>query len=355
MAKAKKLPSGSWRVQVFAGLDENGKRKYKSFTESTERRANLAALDWQEHHREITADSGKMTLEEAIDDYIMSRSNILSPSTIRGYEVIKRNSAQSLMHKQLNNITNKDIQKSINMEAKLKSPKTIKNAYGLVRTIMTKYRPNFKIDYMLPPPKKFVPSDVTSSDIKKLLEGIKGDTMELPILFALWIGLRRSEILALKWQDIDFRLNTVMIRRAIVPDKENKLIEKNTTKTLSSTRKIRLPNYIVEKLKEIKNENEEGIIFKISPNSPSLHLSKICEREGIPHLRLHDLRHIMASVGLLLNIGDKYMMERGGWSSKDTMKNVYQHTLAEGAVQAETLIDDYFNKLMQHEIQHEND
>lgn len=54
----------------------------------------------------------------------------------------------------------------------------------------------------------------------------------------------------------------------------------------------------------------------------------------------------MASVGLLLNVGDKYMMERGGWSSAGTMKNVYEHTMKDGANAADNLINNYYNSLL---------
>jgi hypothetical protein len=60
MANAKKLSKdGNWRVLVYAGKDASGKRQYKSFTESTERKANLAAMEWQEHYKAITSDGAK--------------------------------------------------------------------------------------------------------------------------------------------------------------------------------------------------------------------------------------------------------------------------------------------------------
>ena len=50
MAKAKKLPSGQWRVLAYAGKDPGSKRRYKSFTAGTKRKAELAAMEWQEHY-----------------------------------------------------------------------------------------------------------------------------------------------------------------------------------------------------------------------------------------------------------------------------------------------------------------
>jgi hypothetical protein len=62
----------------------------------------------------------------------------------------------------------------------------------------------------------------------------------------------------------------------------------------------------------------------------------------------------MASVGLLLNISDKYMMERGGWSSAGTMKSIYQHTIKDGQDAADIAINKYFESLMQPNMQLNN-
>ena len=90
MATAKKLPSGSWRVQVYAGKDASGKPQYRSFTRPTKKEAEYEAMTWQLHYKEISRDSTSMTLAEATDKYIASKDGILSPSTIRGYDIIRR-------------------------------------------------------------------------------------------------------------------------------------------------------------------------------------------------------------------------------------------------------------------------
>ena len=65
------------------------------------------------------------------------------------------------------------------------------------------------------------------------------------------------------------------------------------------------------------------------------------------HMTFHDLRHLSASVMLMLNIPDKYAMERGGWSTNSTLKSVYQHTFSEERKQVDKKIDDYFNRLIE--------
>ena len=95
MATAKQLPSGSWRCQVYAGTAPDGKRQYRSFTAYTKKEAEYAALEWQLHYREISRDSSNMTLAEAMERYLASKDSILSPSTVRGYDIIRRRHLQA--------------------------------------------------------------------------------------------------------------------------------------------------------------------------------------------------------------------------------------------------------------------
>ncbi len=90
MATAKKLPSGNYRVRVHIG---NG--KYKSFTAEKKADAEYAANLYLQTYKDKKSPS-KITVGEAIDQYIESKSNILSPSTIRGYKVMRQNYLKSI-------------------------------------------------------------------------------------------------------------------------------------------------------------------------------------------------------------------------------------------------------------------
>ena len=174
---------------------------------------------------------------------------------------------------------------------------------------------------------------------------------------ALWLGLRRSEIIALKWDDIDFDKQTIRIDEAMVLNRDNEYVVKGT-KTYGSARLMYASKYIMDKLADAPHETE--YIVNMHPTSILYRLRYHCKTLGISYVRLHDLRHTMASVGLELNIGDKYMMERGGWSNVQTMKKRYQHNQDSGRKTADIAIDSYFEKLktplkrhMQHKMQHE--
>ena len=81
MANAKQLPSGSWRVQVYAGKDAAEKPQYCSFTAPTKKEAEYNALQFQLHHKEVSRDGSALTLDEAMRKYIESKDSILFRST----------------------------------------------------------------------------------------------------------------------------------------------------------------------------------------------------------------------------------------------------------------------------------
>ena len=77
------------------------------------------------------------------------------------------------------------------------------------------------------------------------------------------------------------------------------------------------------------------------------------KQTGLPHYRFHDLRHANASIMLMLGVPDKYAMDRLGHSTNNTLKNIYQHTLDSKKEEVNASVNNYFEKLMQHEMQHE--
>ena len=80
--------------------------------------------------------------------------------------------------------------------------------------------------------------------------------------------------------------------------------------------------------------------------------ANLLKKAGLKHFRFHDLRHYSASILHAMGIPDKYIMERGGWSTSSTLKTVYQHTMRGKNKEINNKINSYF-ETMQHEIQHE--
>ena len=119
MAKAKKLPSGSWRCLVYSHTERiwdekkqiwKDKRIYESFTSDDpspagKREAEFAAAQFALNKHAVKAPNGYTTLKEAIDKYIESSDAVLSPSTIRGYRTAQKNSFQGIMNMKLKSLS----------------------------------------------------------------------------------------------------------------------------------------------------------------------------------------------------------------------------------------------------------
>lgn len=345
MAKAKKLPSGSWRCLSYVGT-ENEKRIYKSFTAETKNEAEYQASKYLRDNKGKTKSNATKTLDKAIGEYIESKSNILSPSTIKAYKSIKTHRLQGIAKENIYNLTADKIQKEINSESLEHSHKTIKNIYGLLSATLAYFMPErkFKISFPQKPKREiYIPSD---EEVQNLFEVVKGTKMEVPVLLAACCGLRRSEIAALNIKDVDFINSTISINKAKVYDENNDIKEK-LPKSYSGTRTIEVSKFILDKIKI------QGYIIKdTTPNCLTDRFRRLLKANEIKHFRFHDLRHYHASVMLALNVPDKYAMERMGHSTSNMLKTVYQHIMSKKKDEVSNTINNFF-EYMQHKKQHD--
>lgn len=168
----------------------------------------------------------------------------------------------------------------------------------------------------------------------------------------MWLGLRRSEIMGLQWESIDFERGKIHIDHSVVYDKDDNPVLKDAMKTETSNRVSDCPQYILKKLMEYQPDKEKriGNVFSIHPNTIYHNLERICKKACIPFVGIHGLRHTNASVMLSLGIVDKIAMSRGGWSSKETMERIYQHLFDSDKAAADNAINAYFEQLIAHEI-----
>lgn len=329
MAKAKKLPSGSWRVQASKTI--NGKLVKKSFTSDNKKEAEFLASQWQIEYAEqhLIED---ITLHQAYVKYIEMKNEILSPSTILGYEALLRNTFKQLMNMPVKKITSILVQIEINSLAANHSAKYVHNAYGLLKAVLKTFAPTLSLDITLPQktkPDLYIPDD---NEIKILLESVKGKPIEIPILLAAFGPMRRSEICALTSDDING--NIVTVKEAVVKGKNG--LHTKGTKTYSSTRQIEYPDFVIEKIKNIN-----GKIVDMHPNTITDIFSEELNKCGLPHFRFHDLRHYAVSTLHSINVPDKYIMARGGWATNGVMQRVYNHVL-------QSKQDELTNKIIGH-------
>lgn len=333
----KKLPSGNWRCQVMV----NGSRV--SITDEDREICQARAMAVQAGLMEKEEKKKSMTLEQAIDAYLESKSDVLSPSTIRGYEFVKSKRFPALMRMNIYSITKKDVQIAVNQEAKTKaSPKTIANGYGLVRPVLKSYGidvSGVKLPQQIKKEKQYVQKD----EIGTLIDAARGDSCELQILLALWLGMRRSEIMGLHWDCVDPKSGSLVIRRKLVMDKDNQFVLREGAKNVSSQRRISCPAYIMDKLEEKRRGRTEGPIFTQHPDTVRQHIHSICRKAGITDTSTHGLRHTNAAVMHDLGVSDAHAMARGGWTEERTYKATYSYVFQSTAMKEDDLVNEFFD------------
>lgn len=352
MATAKKLPSGSWRCLVYDYTDETGKRHYKSFTSDNpstkgKREAEFKVAQYAADKQIAKHSTQHMTFAAAFEKYIASKTNILSPATIRGYKQMEKYYL-NIKEKDIFSLTGEDIQIWVNEFASSHSPKTTKNAHGLITAILNTYRPDFILRTSLPQKtisQMYVPSD---ADVKQLVEYFmnKDKDMSIAVCLAAYGTLRRSEICALKAYDVNFQNHIIHVHSALVMDERKKFVEK-TTKTLSSDRYIEMPAFVIEMLPK------EGKIVNLTPDNITSRFGRAIAHLEMHHFRFHDLRRYAASVMHAIGVPDVYIMERGGWHSDAVLKKIYRGSMEDYKKKFAEMTNSHF-ETMQHEMQHKN-
>lgn len=350
MAKAKKLPSGNWRVLLYIGNDENGKRKYESITAPTEAEANLLASRRKyEIERGVIKNEKPedMTVYEAIERYIDERKESLSPKTIKSYRSILAHHYEGIKNIKIGKLTTRAVQLEANREARTHSPKTVQNIFGLLNGALKEAMPSFDFNIKLPKRTRSEMTIPTHEELLFLFEQFEGTVLELPVLLAATCGFRRGEICALDLEkDVDYENNKITISKSIGED-DNGGWSIKPPKTSYSNRTVDCPPWVIEKMLEAKNA---GYKFPMPYIVTNQFLAK-CEKCGIK-IRFHDLRHYYASLMLSLGVPDKYAMQRMGHSTPNMLKNVYQHIMDDKNQAITEQINGFFSTV-QHEMQHD--
>lgn len=347
MATAKKLPSGSWRCLVYDYTDEKGNRKYKSFTASTKKEAELLAAQYLNDNNENKR--SELTVKQCIEKYIKSKEKIISPTTLRGYISLQNNSFDEINNISVKMLNSERIQSWLGNLSISKTPKTIKNTYSLLTASVAMFFPDKTFRVKLPQQKQdksYVPTD---DDIKKIINHFKDDIdMTIAIYLAAFGTLRRSEACGLTADDVNRETNTIHIHKTMVMDAHTrKFIIKDVTKNPTSNRFVQLPQFVIDLLPT------EGNLIKITPAIVSHRFDNAFLRTGMKKFRFHDLRHYSASIMHAIGIPDVYIMQRGGWSSDGVLKKIYRGSMDDYEQRFTTMTNEYFSN-MQHEMQHKN-
>ena len=281
----------------------------------------------------------KQTVAEILDAYIAQREGVLSPSTIVGYKRMCKNCFASIKEIRYSHLTDTAIGKALKADLERLSAKSVRNAYGFLLSALKGHDSAFTTGVVLPKDERKVYPVITQEHIGAILREIAGDPIELPVLLALMLGLRTSEIFGLRWEDVHD--GYITIQRALV-ESESGVAEKGT-KSKSGTRSLILPGRI-QKLLDAQPRVGERIVNRTQPSLKRRWYTFLAHND-LPHYRFHDLRAANASVMAALGVPEKYAMQRGGWATLSIMRNVYQHTFSAEEVQIAERLEAFFSPI----------
>ena len=305
--KPRKLSSGNYFIQVQV----NGVRR--SFCAPTRAEVIRKATEYK-----LTAvDAPSAPLGALIDRYIDVKRNVLSPATITRYEQTRRLEFQRLMDVSVRELSADRLQAEINIMAADHSPKTVRNAYGLITAALSMFAPELHFRVTLPKKKRITYNIPTDDQIYDMLSHAS-ENLTTAIMLAAFCGLRRGEIAALRSEDIQGK--TIHVKSASVYDENRKQIDK-APKTFTSDRYVPAPDFVLEHIK-----GKEGRVCPIALNSITRRFQELRDKLGY-NFRFHDLRHYYASSLHAIGIRDQYIMKFGGWKSDAVLKSVYRGTL----------------------------
>lgn len=328
---ARQLPSGAWTCRVRVGGQD------VSVTRPAKAEAQAEAMAIKHGIKAPDTPEINLTLGEAIDRYIAMKEGVLSPSTVAGYKRIRKNAFPALMGQKLSALSHERVQRAVNAMAGSSSPKSVRNAYGLLSATVGEFAPDISLHVTLPQKIRTEIVLPSEEDIKAIAAAVAGKWVELPVLLAMCLGLRMSEIRGLTHGCVNG--SVLHIKQALVDEGEK------APKTYSSDRYLTVPTHILSLIKAIPADQQ--YLCPQSRRAIYYAFSSACEKAGIKHYRFHDLRHVNASVMLKLGVPDKYAMERMGHATNNMLKTVYQHTMPAERVKVDGEINEYFSAMWQ--------
>ena len=338
-------------VNFDYGKDENGKRKKatKTFKTLKEAKKELTAFEADKNKGDIVIPN-ELLLKDWLTYWLNDIKGIrCEETTLYGYNnIIVNHIIPAIGNLKLQSVTPAIINSYIRqMKDKNLSDNSIRKHYALLKDAFKHAVNEDKI--LKNPLEKVEPLKEVRNErdfysleqLKKLLEVVKADRMEVVVVLAGMLGLRREEIAALKWKNVDFKQKTVSIVEARTQAGKN-IVEKST-KNSSSRRILHAPDNIIDILQDIKKKQQknkklfpesyndgdyvicwdDGSPYK--PNYLSDMLTKIVREHQLDYITLHGLRHSFSSISNDLGVGMFEISKTLGHSTIATTSKIYTH------------------------------
>jgi len=348
--------AGSYRIRYSLGRDPvSGRRRFGTATiRGTRRQAEkelvrlLRSVDTGEH-----VDPTRITAGDWLKLWINTTKAEVSPKTHERYaEIVRCYLLPAIGGIQLQRLTPADIQRGYNEWDRDPSPRTRRHIHRILKSALARaveqqalMRNPAAALKRLPKVEREPITPLTVEQTKLLLKAIAHTTTYWPTLIAVATGMRRGEILALRWKNVDLDAGVVRVVASLEQTKSG--LRFKSTKT-DKARAVTLPSFAVKELREWKQAQTERLLMLGVRQSGS---TLVCCREdgkpkqpesltheftylvgriigriaGFPRIRFHDLRHSHATQLLGRGVHPKIVQERLGHSTITTTMDLYSH------------------------------
>ena len=267
--------------------------------------------------------SSNMLFADYLDQWLEIVRARIKPATFGSYQGMVKSTIGPYFRKKeltLKELEARHIQQFYTEKLKTVTPNSVIHYHAVIyqalkyamKTDMVPQNVAMKVDR--PRKNSFQPTFLDAEQMQKLFEIVKGTRLELPVLVAAFYGLRRGEVLGLKWDAIDFNRGTLTIKRTVTEatiDGTMKIIEQDSAKTKSSLRTLPLVGSFRDYFQKVKEAQElnkkvcgncynydyDGYVFvnelgeRMRPNYLTEYFPKYIAKHGMPKMRFHDLRH----------------------------------------------------------------
>ena len=349
----RKRKDGRWEGRYTAGHDPStGKQVIKSVLGKTQAEVKEKLKKAMDDTQKVDfTKSGKYTVGIWMDEWFENVAKIKvrasSHQTYRGY--IDNHIKPNIGNIPIEKLTTMDLQKFYRKllskgrverieskdQPKGLSAKTVRNINQVISSAMD-----------LAVAQKIIPANPTNAcalpkiehqemqtipaeQLQAFLQEAKATGVYEMYYIELATGLRRGELLGLKWQDIDWKNGVIKVRRQVA--RVDGQIKEAPLKTKNSYRTVTISQQAIEVLKEQKKKTNDTYVFPspnggpISPDSVNNMLKRVLERAGIPKVRFHDLRHTFATIALQNGVDIKTVSGMLGHFSAGFTLDTYTH------------------------------
>ena len=338
-------------IQVSLGFDpETGKRRFHTETvHGTQEDAQFRIAEiYRDAGRGSPLDISSLTVAEYLEDWLRTHGAVrLRPRTLEGYsDHVRRHIIPRIGHHRLSRLTPRQVR---DMEADLLargrrdggplSPRTVLHTHrvlscALTHAVKSELVPRNVVALVDPPRvSRYEFRSLTFQQAREFIAGLGDPVLRGVVLLAVQTGLRRSEVLALQWRDVDLEKGVLSVRRSLVrlTGGRHSLSEPKS----GHGRAVPLVAQSRELLLSMRDgaAGEMDFVFRrgdgtpLRPHTVTQAFRRARTRAGLEGLRLHDLRHTHASLLLQAGTHPKVVSERLGHAKVGITLDTYSHVL----------------------------